>query len=151
MRHPRFGAPRRVIAVAAAALAETFDRVALSPIVDSAPLGPSNRRFANAAAIVEAALAPEAMLASLQAIERDFGRERRGQRWRARVLDLDIVLWSGGARATPGLTIPHPQFRERAFVLGPATAIAPGWRDPVTGCTLTQLHRRLTRPHSLHR
>ena len=151
VRHPRHGLPRWVLAAAMEALAARFALVAPSPIVDSAPLGPSHRRYANAVVMVEADLAPEDMLAALHAIEREFGRKRRGQRWGARVLDLDLVLWSGGAWATPGLTIPHPAFRERAFVLAPAAAIAPGWRDPLTGLPLARLHRRLTRPRRLHR
>jgi 2-amino-4-hydroxy-6-hydroxymethyldihydropteridine diphosphokinase len=65
------------------------------------------------------------------------------------VLDLDVVLWSGGAYAAPTLTIPHPLFRTRAFVLSPAAAIASAWRDPVTGATLRQLHARLTGPRAL--
>jgi 2-amino-4-hydroxy-6-hydroxymethyldihydropteridine diphosphokinase len=59
------------------------------------------------------------------------------------VLDLDIVLWSGGPWASERLVIPHPEFRSRAFVLAPAAAVAPGWRDPVTGRTLRQLNARL--------
>lgn len=151
VRHPRHGSPRRVVAAAIDVLAQRFELLARSPVIDSAPLGPSNRRYANAAAVVGAPLAPDEMIGALHAIEREFGRKRRGQRWRARVLDLDLVLWSGGAFAAPGLTIPHPAFRERAFVLAPAAAIAPGWRDPVTGLTLARLHRRLTHPRRLHR
>ena len=62
------------------------------------------------------------------------------------MLDLDIVLWSGGAWASPDLTVPHIAYRERAFVLTPAMQIAPEWRDPVTGLTIRHLHSRLTRP-----
>jgi 2-amino-4-hydroxy-6-hydroxymethyldihydropteridine diphosphokinase len=58
------------------------------------------------------------------------------------VLDLDIVLWSGGAWSSPDLTVPHIAFRERGFVLDPAAAIAPAWRDPVSGLTLRQLAAR---------
>lgn len=90
------------------------------------------------AAIVETDEAPGALLARLKAIEAAFGR-RRGQCWGARVIDLDIILWSGGAWASPGLTIPHPAFRGRDFVLRPLAQIAPGWRDPVSGRTIRQL------------
>lgn len=51
-------------------------------------------------------------------------------RWGARVLDLDIALWEGGAWASRGLTVPHVAFRERAFVLTPATALAPPLARP---------------------
>ncbi len=95
---------------------------------------------------------PGALLGELQAIEHRFGRrDRGGQRWRARVLDLDIVLWSGGTWASPDLLIPHPAFRQRDFVLGPAAGIAPEWRDPLSGLSLRQLHARLTRPKRLPR
>ena len=62
---------------------------------------------------------PDELLAELKAIERDFGR-RPGRRWGPRVLDLDIILWSGGAWGGPGPIVPHPEFRDRAFVLAAA-------------------------------
>lgn len=152
MRHHRHGHPRQILRAALVALAEEGLTVGLSaPVLTTAPLGPSRRRYANGAVVVSAALDPEAMLARLQRIERRFGRRNGGQRWTARVLDLDIVLWSGGGWSSPALTIPHPHFRRRDFVLQPACAIAARWRDPVTGLTLRQLRARLTRPRPLPR
>lgn len=152
VRHPRYGPPRRVLAAALDALeAAGFGIVARSPVIGTAPLGPSDRLYANAAAVVETALGPEEMLTALLDIERRFRRRRRGGRWRARVLDLDLVLWSGGAHRSARLTIPHPEFRRRAFVLTPAAAIVPDWRDPATGLTLRHLQARLTRPRPLPR
>lgn len=149
-RHHRHGRPAAVLAAALAALAEAGVVVErASPVLQTAPLGPSLRRYANGAALVRTALAPPDLLARLKGIERAFGRRRGGQRWGARVLDLDIVLWQGGTWATPTLAIPHRAFRERAFVLTPATRIAPGWRDPATGLTLRQLSARLTRSQAL--
>lgn len=146
-RHCRHGSPERVLRAALQALANAQLAVlAVSPIVASAPLGPSNRRYANAAAMIAATLPPGELLGALKGIERAFGRRGSGQRWRARVLDLDIVLWEGGAWCEPGLIVPHPQFRQRGFVLGPACAIAPDWPDPLSGLTLRQLYARLTRP-----
>ena len=146
MRHHRHGAPAGVIRAALEAMEWAGLRVVRSaPVIATAPLGPSRRRFANSAALVEAELAPDDLLATLKGIEREFGR-KAGQAWGARVLDLDIILWSGGAWSTPGLTIPHPAFRARAFVTVPASAIVPAWRDPLTGLTLRQTHARLTRP-----
>lgn len=120
----------------------------VSPVIETPPLGPSIRRFVNAVAQVESDLDPPLMLGHLKDVERSFGR-RRGQRWGARVIDLDIVLWSGGEVRSRALTIPHAAFRERDFVLAPLAAIAPGWRDPVTGLTVRQLHARLTRRPAL--
>ncbi|MDX5982731.1 2-amino-4-hydroxy-6-hydroxymethyldihydropteridine diphosphokinase [Sphingomonas echinoides] len=138
-RRGRHGGP---VAEVRAAIAALEGVVAVSPIIASAPLGPSIRRFANAAVLLESPLAPPAMLARLKAIERAFGR-RRGARWGARVIDLDIVLWSGGSWGTAALTVPHIAFRERGFVLDPLRTIAPDWRDPVTGLSIRQLHARL--------
>lgn len=111
----------------------------VSHVVSTAPLGPSPRRYANAAAVVATELDPPGLLRLLKRIERRFGRRGGGRRWASRVLDLDIVLWSGGAWSGPGLTVPHVAFRERRFVLDPASAVAPAWRDPLTGRTLRQL------------
>ena len=120
-----------------------------APIVTSAPLGPSLRRYANTAALIASPLEPDDLLDRLQSMERVFGRKPGGQRWSSRVLDLDIVLWSGGPWSSPGLTVPHASFRERTFVLGPACKIAADWRDPITGLTLSQLKARLTKPRPL--
>ena len=125
--------------------------LAAAPVLLTEPIGPSLRRYANSAALVATALDPPEMLRLAKQIERAFGRRPGGQRWTSRVLDIDLVLWSGGAFAGRDLTIPHPLFRARAFVLGPAAAIAPRWRDPLTGLTLRQLHARLTRPRAGHR
>ena len=150
VRHPRFGLPRRVLAAALERLeAEGIRVISAAPMIETAPVGPSIRRYANSAALIETELEPEALLALLKRLERDFGRRASGRRWRARVLDLDVVLWSGGPYASAALTIPHPLFRERAFVLAPALAIAPAWRDPLTGATVRQLHARLTAPRPL--
>ncbi len=137
-RRGRHGGPQAEVQAALALLGGMA-----SPVVASAPVGPSTRRYANAVALVASDRDPQAMLDHLKAIERAFGR-RPGRRWGARVIDLDIVLWSGGAWVSPGLTIPHVAFRERDFVLGPLATIAPGWRDPVTGSTVRQLRHRLT-------
>ncbi len=143
-RHHRYGRPEAVLR---AALGE-LDRKGLtlkaaSAIVGSAPIGPSLRRYANAAALVKTRLAPDELLDRLKTIERRFGRRMGGQRWSARVLDLDVVLWSGGAWSSPELTVPHVAFRQRRFVLGPAAQIAPTWRDPLTGLTMRHLLARL--------
>lgn len=139
-RRGRHGSPEHEIAAALALLSPTT----ASPILRTAPLGPSKRRFANAAAILESSDDPPALLARLKAIERDFGR-RRGRTWGARVIDLDIILWSGHAWGDAALTIPHPHFRARDFVLKPLLAIAPDWRDPISGLSVRHLLARLTR------
>ena len=148
-RHPVLGCPSAVLRAALAALPGKLESAA--PVEQSAPLGPSLRRYANGAAVIATDLPPFELLAAMKRIEANFGHRRGGQRWRARVLDLDIVLWSGGCWASSELTIPHPLFRARPFVLGPASAIAPRWRDPLSGLSLQQLKARLTRRAPLPR
>jgi 2-amino-4-hydroxy-6-hydroxymethyldihydropteridine diphosphokinase len=138
-RRGRHGTPADEVRAALAAIGGV---VMTSPLVTTAPLGPARRRFVNAAALIESDDSPPELLARLKAIEAAFGR-RRGQRWTDRVIDLDIVLWSNGAWASDGLTVPHPQFRRRDFVLRPLVAIVPDWRDPVTALTIRQLAARL--------
>lgn len=151
-RHHRLGRPRDVLGAASVELDRAGVRILRAGrLLHSRPLGPSRRAYANSTVLAETSLEPEEMLALLKRIERRFGRRRGGQRWSARVLDLDIVLWSGGAWSSPGLTIPHPHFRERDFVLRPASEVSPRWRDPVTGLTLRQLKARLTAPRPLSR
>ncbi|MFN2099741.1 2-amino-4-hydroxy-6-hydroxymethyldihydropteridine diphosphokinase [Altererythrobacter sp. MF3-039] len=152
MRTARDGSPRKVLASAIEVLEDLglFFR-AVSDVIDTAPIGPSQRRYANAVAVIETKRDPEELLGLLRATEDVFGRQRRGQRWRARPLDLDIVLWDEGIWASPQLQIPHPRFRERDFVLGPASQIAGDWRDPVSGFSLRQLNARLTRNRPIPR
>lgn len=148
--HHDYGDPRGVVLAAMEECASFGTVTARSPVIATPAIGAAQRHFANAALVLESELAPTALLAALKRTERDFGR-RRGRRWGDRVLDLDIILWSGGAWGSEGLTIPHPAFRERDFVLAPARLIAPDWRDPVSGLTIAHLHARLTRPRPLPR
>ena len=139
-RRGRSGGPEATIAAALARMPV----IAASRIHATPPLGPSTRRFANAAALVRSDAEPRIFLAQLKAIERDLGR-RPGRRWGARVIDVDIVLWSGERCRSRDLTVPHAAFRQRRFVLAPLAEIAGGWRDPVTGFTVRQLLARVDR------
>jgi 2-amino-4-hydroxy-6-hydroxymethyldihydropteridine diphosphokinase len=143
--------PPAILRAASAALERDGHRLlAVAPIRGTPPLGPSRRRYANGALLIASPLAPDALLRALQAIEHRFGR-RRTRRWGARTLDMDIILWSGGGWRTRGLSIPHAAFRDRAFVLTPLLAIAPAWRDPVTGLRAPHLLARLQKSHGASR
>jgi len=149
-RHGRHGSPERVLEAALSALTAAGVAVtARSPVLATAPLGPGGRRFANAAVLAHTSLDPPALLDLLKRIERAFGR-RRGRRWGARVLDLDVLLWSGGRWRTRTLAVPHAGLRARRFVLDPLVTVAPGWRLP-DGGTVRHAAARLTRARPLHR
>jgi 2-amino-4-hydroxy-6-hydroxymethyldihydropteridine diphosphokinase len=140
--HGRHGRPTGVLEAAIAKLDEEFGLFDASPIIINRAKGGAGRDFANAVALVESRLEPREMLGRLKAMERAFGR-RAGKRWGPRVLDLDIVLWSGGRFRSRRLAIPHPQLKKRSFVLQPLASIAPGWR--VGGLSVRHLAHRLAR------
>jgi len=111
---------------------------------DTAPVGvPSPQsRYLNAAAVGTTTLSARAFLDALLAIEQRFGRERAFQN-APRTLDLDLVLYGRDVIDQPGLVVPHPRFRDRAFVLEPLVEIAPQMLDPVTGKNVEELLRTL--------
>ena len=125
--HGRYGRRAQVVEAAIARLDQDFGLFDASPIILNPAIGGAGRDFANAVALVESELKPQGMLTAIKSIERTFGR-RPGKHWAARVLDLDIVLWSGGRVRSRRLTIPHHGLERRPFVLHPLAAIAPAWR-----------------------
>ncbi len=115
---------------AAILLAPLVRVVARSAWHRTAPVGPAQPDFWNAAWIVATDLGPHQLLDRLLAVETACGRAR-GVRWGPRTLDLDLILAADGRTvATPVLTLPHPRWTERAFVLAPLAEIAADWRDP---------------------
>lgn len=141
--HGRYGRPPQVVEAAIARLDKDFGLLDASSILLNRAQGGAGRDFANAVALVESHLDPPDMLRWLKRIEREFGR-RRGRRWAARVLDLDIIDWSGGRLRSRRLEIPHPAASKRPFVLDPLAGIAPEWRLE-DGRTARHLAHRLAR------
>ncbi len=116
----------------------------MSATYETVPVGVVGRQplFLNAALVGNTTCAAFELLQELLAIERDRGRERLFP-LAARTLDLDLVLFGDAVIDTPSLSVPHPRFRERAFVLEPLVEIAPALRDPQTGLTVAELLARL--------
>ena len=112
--------------------------VARSSLYRSAPFGGIEQpEFVNAAAAVMTRLSARELLDELNEIERKRGRDRGGQRWGPRVIDLDLLVFSGQVIDEPGLTVPHPGIAERNFVLLPLREIAPNLSIPGLGRVAT--------------
>jgi 2-amino-4-hydroxy-6-hydroxymethyldihydropteridine diphosphokinase len=125
---------------AVVSLGSVLSDLKVSSFFETVPVdvvGPQ-RMFLNAAAVGESTLSAPAILDVLLAVEQGFGRERPYER-APRTIDLDLILYGGEIITTPGLTVPHPRFRERRFVLEPLAEIAPDWIDPVTGKSIAEL------------
>jgi 2-amino-4-hydroxy-6-hydroxymethyldihydropteridine diphosphokinase len=122
---------------ALAALPGTTLRAA-SSTYRSAPMDSSGPDYLNAAALLDTRLAAPALLAEMQRIEREHGRERP-YRNAPRTLDLDLLFYADQRIAMPGLTVPHPRLHERAFVLLPLAELAPDLVVPGHGVVGTLL------------
>ena len=125
-----------------------------SRVYETEPYGVTGQpSFLNMAVEVETELQPLELLDAIKTIERQLGRQHT-KRWGPRVIDIDIVLWDDLVVESSCLTIPHPDFRKRAFVLIPMVEIVPQALDPLTGMTVAQLaaqpnlHGRIRNPES---
>jgi 2-amino-4-hydroxy-6-hydroxymethyldihydropteridine diphosphokinase len=97
----------------------------VSSFYQSDPLGPQDQpRYVNAVAALDTELQALQLLDQLQRIELEQGRERSGQRWGPRSLDLDILLFGEQIIEHPRLQVPHYHMHQRAFVLYPLAEIA---------------------------
>ena len=127
---------------AIAALGAHLTELRISPFQETAPVEVPDRQpdYLNAVAVGRTRLEPHALLDVLLGLEAARGRTRAGVR-SARTLDLDLVLYGDRVIDDPRLQVPHPRFLARPFVLGPLAALAPRWREPVSGRTLAGLWR----------
>lgn len=112
--------------IAIAKLRDLATVTKISKVYESAPIGPEQPDYLNAAVLVEWSAPITDLLPELLRIEKEMGRVRRAdERWQARTIDLDI-LWTDGERvALPELTVPHARLHERAFAVLPLLDVAP--------------------------
>lgn len=121
---------------------------AASRVYSSEPVGPGRQRaYLNAVVQVVSAIDAFALLAVLQRIEVEQGRERGPEtvRWGSRTLDLDLLLFDDARLSTPDLEVPHPRMPERAFVLEPLCELAADRVHPRLGETFETLRGRCPR------
>ncbi|WP_254843088.1 2-amino-4-hydroxy-6-hydroxymethyldihydropteridine diphosphokinase [Deinococcus marmoris] len=138
------GRPLETLRWAVAEVSSLGEVCGVSKLYQTAPVGgPSGQPdYLNAALCLRTRLLPLELLAALHDAEARAGRERR-ERWEARVLDLDLIVYGNWIEAGPPLTLPHPRAWERAFVLAPLADLNVGLAHPQTGETVGQALARM--------
>lgn len=109
-----------------------------SAVWETAPLGPPQPAYLNAVLEVESKLPAAGLHQLMRLVEAGAGRDRT-ERWGARTLDLDLLLFGSERIDTPDLRVPHPAMRERRFVLAPLSELCPDCQVPGAGGTVAQL------------
>lgn len=125
---------------------------AVSSVVESEPQGVAadtdSPDFLNAVVRARTGLEPDEVLAGCRRVEEAAGRTR-SRPGAPRTLDIDLLFHGDRVLRSPDLTVPHPRWKERGFVLRPLREVAAGWRDPESGRTVEEICRE--RPELLER
>jgi 2-amino-4-hydroxy-6-hydroxymethyldihydropteridine diphosphokinase len=120
--------PAHQVRKAIDALRAAGEVVIVSSLYRTTPWGKIDQPdFVNAAVALDTQLRPRPLLHVLKRLERELGREERGERWGPRRIDFDILAYGDERVDEDDLVIPHPRLRERAFVLVPLAEIAPAY------------------------
>ena len=117
----------------------------MSPLYQTAPVAcePGTPPFLNAVVVGRWGGEATSLLRLCQKIERRLGRPRQHSSRVARVIDVDVLLFGRDVVDEERLVVPHPQLRDRLFVLAPLRDVAPGWRVPPDDVRVADLCQRL--------
>lgn len=136
------GDTRQYIAAAVTRLGMLGIVEKVSPLFTTKPEGFKDQPdFLNGALILKTALSPADLLRELKKIEKELGRKPTFANG-PREIDLDIIFYNDIILDTPDLKIPHPRMHERIFVLLPASHVAPDFKHPATGETISQMLKK---------
>lgn len=133
------GDPKQHIAQAIELLNTSVSEIRQAHIYRTKPVGHTDQAdFLNTAISGQTQLSPEELLTFIKQAEQKLGRVERF-RWGPREIDIDLIIYGNSVQEAPALTLPHPAFRERDFVLQPLKDLAPDLKDPVSGQTVSEL------------
>ena len=125
----------------------------ISPVYEAPPLGfESSDFFLNLCIAIRTVLSPNDILTASQEIEKELGRIKKSTNgYSSRIIDIDIILYGNQEMTSEYLTIPHPLFRERNFVLQPLNDLDKDLTDPITMLTIEQLKKNCKDQSKLER
>jgi 2-amino-4-hydroxy-6-hydroxymethyldihydropteridine diphosphokinase len=121
------------------ALEQEFGELLVSSVYESEPVGFSGDVFHNLIVGFDSELDVESVAKQLRQIELDNGRTRDSQKFSARTLDLDLILYGDLIISDGRLQIPRDEIEKYAFVLEPLAEIAPTTIHPVSGISYGEL------------
>lgn len=122
-----------------AELRDRYGELALSDVYESAAVGFAGDDFYNLVAGFDSDEAPLEIVRALRDIEDRHGRVRGGERFSARTLDIDLLLYDELVLKSPALVLPRAEITRHAFVLGPLAQLAGDLVDPASGRTYKEL------------
>lgn len=123
---------------AVAVLRHQFGELRLSPVYRSKSVGFEGEDFLNMVVAFDASATPEELLQVFHQIEKAHGRERNGDRFGPRSLDIDLILYGDRTSSWP-VSLPRNDIVKYAFVLKPLVDLVPDYQHPLVGETYAQL------------
>ena len=119
-------------------LGKRFSHLQLSDIYENSPVGFAGNDFLNLVVRAETTSEPNEVAEQLEEIHDIAGRDREGEKFAPRELDIDLLLYDNRVIDGPDLVLPRPDILQYAFVLRPLAELAPSLQHPVTGKVLAE-------------
>jgi deoxyguanosine kinase len=116
--------------------------LSVAPIYENPPVGfAADTLFYNTCVLVRTIFSALEVIDEIQEIEKELGRANKtiDHVYSSRIIDIDIVFYNNEIIKNERLSIPHPLFQDRRFVLMPLNDIAAAIIDPVSGLSVSQL------------